>query len=164
MKPLEALRINEPQWNLCISLAINGHACKPMKRIEQIMMGTRSRWQSMEANANRCLWKSMRQRRSMKVHGRIEQIIGKQSGGTRPRLARMKERRNNEKSVNQPSKQGKQARQTINTSKQCKESTDARRQATLNTNTYLVSTRARGFNGTCDLLIRASCTSATLAL
>ena len=60
----------------------------------------------------------MRQRRSMKVHGRIEQIIGKQSGGTRPRLARMKERRNNEKSVNQPSKQGKQARQTINASKQ----------------------------------------------
>ena len=148
MKPLEALRINEPQWKPMQIISNQWTCMQTNEKDRKIMMGTRSRWQSMEANANRCLWKSMRQRRSMKVHGRIEQIIGKQSGGTRPRLARMKERRNNEKSVNQPSKQGKQARQTINASKQCKESTDARRQATLNTNTYLVSTPARGFNGT----------------
>ena len=60
----------------------------------------------------------MRQRGSMKVHGIIEQIKGKQSGGTRPRLARIEERKNNEQPVNQLSKQGKQARQAINASKQ----------------------------------------------
>ena len=118
MKPLETLRINEHQWKP-VQIINNQWTCmKINEKHRKIMMGTRSRWQSMEANANRCLWKSMRQRRSMKVHGRIEQFIGKLSGGTRPRLARIKERRNNEKSVNQPSKQGKQARQAINASKQ----------------------------------------------
>ena len=147
MKPLEALRINEPQWKPMQIISNQWTCMQTNEKDRKIMMGTRSRWQSMEANANRCLWKSMRQRKSMKVTEESNKSSEKkQSGGTRPRLARMKERRNNEKSVNQPSKQGKQARQTINASKQCKESTDARRQATLNTNTYLVSTPARGFN------------------